>query len=164
MLNNVPIQVNRITRQIVLRHPNAMPCTVQRKTVNRTAGTSEGGLPTLGGAGVLDSEDEADFTYSDLGAASILFADIYTPDIGNMSDDDSVPIYAEGMIQAQVECVVDPTNSAYFFADKHDLVIATPGAGIIIPYEVVGVTSKGNIPPYTRLLLLNPREDLLVGI
>ena len=55
------------------------------------------------------------------------------PDIGNVSDDDTVITYAEGMIQAQVECRADPTDAAYFVADKRDLVIAEPGAGIIIP-------------------------------
>ncbi|HEX8590610.1 hypothetical protein [Pseudomonas sp.] len=164
MLTNIPKQVNRVSRQLVLRHPNSMDCSVQRKTVNRSAETELGGLPTLGGAGVLDSEDEADFSFTALGAGRMKFADTFTPDIGNMSDDDTVITYAEGMIQAQVECSADPTDSAYFVADKHDLVIAEPGAGIIIPYEVVAVTSKGDIPPYTRLLLLNPREDLLVGI
>lgn len=164
MLTNVPIQINRVSRQLVLRHPNSMDCTVQRKTVNRTADTDLGGLPTLGGAGVLDSEDEADFSFTALGAARIKFAETFTPDIGNVSDDDTVITYAEGMIQAQVECSADPSADDYFVTDKHDLVIAEPGAGIIIPYEVVGVTSKGDIPPYTRLLLLNPREDLLVGI
>lgn len=164
MLTNIPTQINRVSRQLVLRHPNSMDCTVQRKTVNRTADTDLGGLPTLGGAGVLDSEDEADFTFTALGAGRIKFAETFTPDIGNVSDDDTVITYAEGMIQAQVECSADPSSDDFFTTDKHDLVIAEPGAGIIIPYEVVAVTSKGDIPPYTRLLLLNPREDLLVGI
>jgi hypothetical protein len=164
MLNNVPAQINKSARLVTLNHPNAMDCTVHRKTYNRTDTGTMGGLPTLGGLGVLDGEDEPEYTYMELGDAKILFAGQYQAVDGNMRDDDMSLNYAAPPMEALVECVKQPTDTAFFVADKPDLVMVYPGAGIALAYEVVGVTSPSNIPPYGRKLILAPRSDLNVGI
>lgn len=164
MLNNVPIQVNKAARQVVLRHPNAMDCTVWRKAVNRVAETSMGGLPTIGGLGVLDAEDEADYSYTELGDARILFCGVFQGQAGNTIDADTGLNYPDMPIEALVECVAEPTAEGFFVADKPDMVTVYPGAGIVLSYEVVGVTGAVNIPPYTRKLVLAPRQDMDVGI
>lgn len=172
MLNNVPIQVNRASRAVTLRHPNGMDCTVWRKTVNRTedtAPTSFGGLPTIEGLGVLDSEDEANYTYAERGGEGkgdgrIVFLGTYQAPTGNMIDTDDGLNYGEPPIEALIECSLDPQDPLYWVADKPDMVTVYPGNGFALVYEVVGVTGNINIPPYTRRYLLNPRSDANVGI
>lgn len=167
MLNNVPIQINQAARQVVLRHPNAMDCSVWRKTVNRVADApplAMGGLPTIGGLGVLDAEDEADYSYTELGDARIVFCGVFQGQAGNTIDADTGLNYADIPIEALVECVAEPAAGGYFQADKPDVVTVYPGAGIVLSYEVIGVTGAVNIPPYTRKLVLAPRQDMDVGI
>ena len=67
MLTNVPSAVNRMARNVVINHPNTWECQVFRKRVTRTDGAPVGGLPTMGGLGVLDSEDEESIDYDHLG-------------------------------------------------------------------------------------------------
>ena len=170
MLNNVPITVNKLARQVTLRHPNAMDCLVFRKVILRQSPDSIAGLPTIGGIGVLDSEDEADYEFQQLGPdtpeanARIVFTGQYLGVTGNVTDDDASTIYAEAPLEALVECVLDPAHPLFFVVDKNDVINVMPGAGIVIPYQVVGVTSPGNIPPYSRKLLLQPRADAEFGI
>ena len=71
MLNSVPKAINDAARTVTLRHPNRMDATVWRKEVNRTASGEVGGMPNIGGVGVLDSEDEADYSYEPVGDAAI---------------------------------------------------------------------------------------------
>lgn len=76
MLNQVPQGLRIGARGMVLRHPNAMDCRVYRRRVVRTAGAEAGdmgGAPTLGGLGVMDTEDEPQVDYDDLGAGKVLF-------------------------------------------------------------------------------------------
>ena len=54
MLTNVPSAVNRMARNVVINHPNTWECQVFRKRVTRTDGAPVGGLPTMGGLGVLE--------------------------------------------------------------------------------------------------------------
>ena len=65
MLTNVTKSVIYATRQVVLRHPNSFPCSAWRKKVLRVEldpdtgdESTMSGLPTMGGMGVLKSDDE----------------------------------------------------------------------------------------------------------
>jgi hypothetical protein len=164
MLNNVPTQINRSARLVTLRHPNAMDCTVFRKQINRTAATSMGGMPTIGGLGVIDSEDEADYTYVELGDAKIVFTGQFQTQGNNFVEDESGLNYAESPIEALVECVLDPAAQGYFVLTSKDMVMVEPGGGFALAYEVAGETGSVNIPPYTKKFLLSPRQDANVGI
>lgn len=171
MLTTVPTAINSQTRQVVLRHPNTMPCTVFRKVVKRveTEGSLDpdthtpndpsemGGSPTLGGMGVLRSEDEADYDYVPLGDARCLFAGPYIPNDMNERDD---AVLQQPMQEAQVEPLAEPGSAEYFLTDTTDLVLITPGLGVVIAYDVGSVIGMANIPPYIRKLVLNPRDDL----
>lgn len=171
MLNSVPIAVSGNTRQVVLRHPNTMPCTVFRKVVTRVEPQSDtdpesptpndpsvmGGMPTLGGMGVLRSEDEADFEYVPLGEGRCLFAGPYVPNDLNERDD---AVLQQPMQEAQVESLAAPGTPDHFVADIGHLVLITPGLGVVLAYEVATATGMSNIPPYVRKLVLNPRDDL----
>jgi len=168
MLNNVPAAINTASRQVVLRHPNAQVCHVFKKTINRvvTEDPEElGGHPTIGGMGVLDSEDEADYDYdTERGEGRILFTGIYTPTIGGTTDDDLGAIYPEPPLEALIESIGNPGTSEHFESEKHDMIMVYPGGDFVIPYEIVGVTPTTGIPPYTRKYYLNPRADMAVGI
>lgn len=164
MLNAVPAAINAAARAVTLRHPNAQDATIYAKRVKRSEPGTVGGLPVLGGLGVMDSEDEADYEYIERGDARVLFAGIYAGQAGNVLDADDGVTYAEGLIEATIECVLDPSNPLFFIPDKNDVVMVEVSATIIMPYEVVGNTSTTNIPPYTRKYLLQPRSDIDFGL
>lgn len=67
MLNNVPEAINRMARNVVINHPNSYNCVAVRKRVTRTAPGSMGGLPTMGGMGVINSDDEESIEWDLLG-------------------------------------------------------------------------------------------------
>lgn len=168
MLNAVPTAINASARIVVLRHPNGMDCTVYTKSVNRVADDAPpdtiAGLPTLGGLGVLDSEDEADFSYSERGDARIVFDGTYQAAMGNWNRSDTGLTYAEGTIEALIEATANPTDPGYFICEMHDIVMVMPGNGFVLPYEVVDITGSVNIPPYVRKYHLTARADLAHGI
>ena len=163
MLTAVPNAVNAAARRVTLKHPNAMPCTVWRKQVTRAtmpggaAPTMMGGLPTLGGMGVLSSSDEDRIEYIELGPASMLSLGQYQPN--DMVDRDN-GIVAELGIEARVEPIAEPGQPGHFVVDKDDLLAVTPGLGVVLAYEVVNVLTQANIPPYVRKLGVMPRDDL----
>lgn len=166
MLTSVPVAINNAARQVTLRHPQAFSCVVSRKRVKRVelkpgAGEADtmGGSPTMGGMGVLRSEDEAEIEYVELGSAKMVFAgpgqmpnrDIIERDNGTLP-----------MTQTEVtlECVIDPGKPGHFVADSGDLVAVDMGMGVITAFEVDKPSSSVNIAPYTRRYILNPRDDL----
>lgn len=160
MLNRVPQKVREASRLVVLRHPNSMPCAIFRKRLNRVddpAGT-EGGEPTLGGMGVLDSVDEADYDWDYIGDGHILFGGVAEP-AGQTDRDDALvqqPI-ASALIEPSDETLV--ANPA-FIPDKHDVIYALPGEGVHLPFEIVDVEGTVHVPPYTRRYALNARDEL----
>jgi hypothetical protein len=160
MIHAVPEGISRAARQMVMRHPNTMQCVVYRKKVLRESDSEVGGLPTLGGIGVLDSEDETAYEFEELGEGRIIFSGVYGAASGNMNDSGDGVTYAEGAM----ECRVEPVVEGAFEAKKHDQIQVLPGNGFVIPYEVVGITSPTSIPPYVRKLIVESRQDEQVGI
>lgn len=164
MLTRVPESVVHQTRMVTLYHPNAMDCTVWRMQVLRTEvdpATGEPsediGAPTLGGLGVMRSEDEDNYEYVELGSAKCMFCGQYQPN--DMNERDSALIQANAQ-EAQVEALAYPGSSDYFVADTNDLVLLHLGLGVIMAFTVAAVTGSLNIPPYNRKLVLNSRDDL----
>lgn len=160
MLNRVPVAVNFAVRQVVLRHPNSWDCTVlERKVVRNDLDDAEliGGLPTLGGAGVLDSEDETEYEYVERGDARMLLIGPYEP--SEMNDRGDAELQ-RSRTEAQIVCVANPDEPGYFTPQNHDIVIAYPGEGIGLAYEVLQPIGNVNIPPYSVRYVLNPRDDL----
>lgn len=164
MLHNVPASINFSVRQVVLRHPNSMDCTVWRKEVKRVEldpatglPSTMGGAPTLGGMGVLRSEDEVEYEYRELGAARMLFSG---PFQGNDMVERDDAILQQNLQEAQVASVADASMPEYFEADTGDMVLLDLGLGVVLAYDVATITGNIAIPPYTRKLVLNPRDDL----
>jgi hypothetical protein len=139
MLTVVPNAINQNTRQVVLRHPNSMDCTVWRKVVKRVepdpetgAASEDMGMPTIGGMGVLRSEDEDDYDYEELGPARCLFGGVYTPTDMNERDD---AVLQQPMQEAQIEPLAEPGTPQWFLADTTDLVMITPGLGVVLAFD-----------------------------
>jgi hypothetical protein len=154
MINSVPIKINQAARTVTLKHPNSLDCTVYRKVLLRTSDETMGGLPTLGGLGVLKGEDEPEFEYQALGPAKVLMTGQYeAADLVDRGDAIAPPA---AQIEAQIECVDVPG----FELRKNDLLAVMPGGGVVIGYEVVGMTSSVNIFPYTQKWVIAPRDDL----
>ena len=164
MLVAVPTSINRSNRLVVLRHPNAFEVVVSRKQVQRaeadpaTGNPNEmGGAPTMGGMGVLRSEDEAEFEYVELGEGRCLFTGGSMPIA--MNEADSAPI-AENLRECMIESKFEPGTPGHWIVERGDLVALNLGLGVIMAYEVAEITGTVAIPPHTRKVLLNPRDDL----
>lgn len=164
MLTSVPVAHNRAHRIVVLRHPNSIEAIVSRKRVVRVERDPSSGLPsessgqpTLGGLGVLRSEDETDIEYVELGEAKCLFVGPFTPTDMVERDNGLVPSLLK---EATVECKAAPGDPSYFEADSGDLVLLTMGMGVVVAFEVASVSSPLGIAPYMRKIMLNPRDDL----
>lgn len=155
MLNNVSLAVRRSVRAVTLNHPNRMTCTVYRKVVTRTAPDSLGGLPTLGGLGVLNDEDETDFEYQPLGDGCVVMLGIYQG--GGRSDDNSL---LDNPNTPQQEAFLEPVVDDGFIPKKHDLVSIVIGDAIL-PYEITDITGTVNIPPFTQKYVLQLRDELV---
>lgn len=164
MLNNVAIQINRANRQRVLREPNSIPCVLFDKKVTRASDDQTAdGYPTIGPLGVMSDEDEAEYEWVEAGEAMIHFAQGYAAPLGNTSDDSTRLDYADGVLEASIEPIIEPDAEGYVQPGKRMLVAVLMGGGVIINFEIVDVTGNVNIPPFTRKYLLNPRPDEAVS-
>lgn len=160
MLNNVATAVNRADRQRVRRHPNSLDCVLFSKRVDREDdGQAFDGSPLLGGAGMLSSEDEVNYTWVQATDARISFAQGFAAQLGNTSDDGRRLNYEDQVLEASIEPEHEPGSEGYVQPVKDMLVAVLVGGGVIVNYQIVDVTGEINIPPYTRKYLLNPRPD-----
>jgi len=163
MLTNVPKSVTYATRQVVLRHPNGFPSTVWRKKVTRVEldgngdESTMGGSPTLGGMGVLRSEDEAEIQYEELGDARMLMCGVFQPTDLNERDDATLQATLQ---ETQIVSLAEPDTPGHFEVDAGDLVIQDVGLGVLLAFDVASMTGSVNIPPFVRKAVLQPRDDL----
>lgn len=158
MLNQVPIAINLATRRVTLRHPNAIPCVLQRKVHPREDEPAFGALPTIGGMGVIGSDDELEYRWEPLGKAMIVFS-AYAGARGNMARTGQLLSYAPDPVEATIECEAEPGSPEWFLPDRGMLVQVLWGAEIIQNFRIVDVTGYVNIPPYTRRYVLDPNAD-----
>jgi hypothetical protein len=158
MLTNVPSGINRMARNVVMNHPNTFSCEVYRKAVTRPAETSVGGLPTMGGLGVLDSMDEDQFEYAFMGYGYALPAD------GGFAPAPMVR-RSDANIGAgdEFRFLIEPEEPDEFDVREHDVLYLLLGVGKDAPklaYEIVAIETTSNIPPYTTRYIANRRNDL----
>lgn len=161
MLNNVPTGINRMARNVVMNHPNAMNCEVYRKTVTRAAPDTVGGLPTMGGLGVLDSMDEEQYEYAFLGYGHALPAEGFAPAPMVKRGDANIGSGEEFRFLIEPE---EPSgHQDWFDVRTHDVMYLLLGTGDTPPkmaFEVVGIETTSNIPPFTTRYITNRRNDL----
>jgi hypothetical protein len=165
MIERIPVAVSLALRQVVLRHPRGLDCQVWRRVVTRPAagmtGVMEqimGGLPTLGGMGVLSAEEEPSIEYQPLGAGRLLFCDT-APPMSMMNDRGTGTLAAE-TVDAQVEALASPGTPEHYTPTKGDLVLLLPGLGAVIAFTVEAVPTPTVIAPMVRRLTLQRRDDL----
>ncbi|WP_098493103.1 hypothetical protein [Collimonas sp. PA-H2] len=158
MLHSVPTQINKAARSVTLRHPNGIPCHAFRQRVLRQADGGMGGMPILGGLGVLDSSDESDVGWELLGDAKLLIVENFQPstvvDRGDALDN------TEPQIVALIEALRPEENPAHFTAKTKDVLYMLLHADVKIAYEVVAIDGDINIAPYSRKYILHKRDDL----
>ncbi|MEM4986247.1 hypothetical protein V8G57_02485 [Collimonas sp. H4R21] len=158
MLHSVPMQINKAARIVTLRHPNGILCHAFRQRVLRQADGNMGGMPTLGGLGVLDSSDEPDVEWELLGDAMLLIVENFQPstvvDRGDALDN------AEPQIFALIEALTPVEGPAHFTAKTKDVLYMLLHAEVKIAYEVVAIDGDINIAPYSRKYILHKRDDL----
>jgi hypothetical protein len=161
MLNNVPETINRMTRNVVANHPNTFNCQVFRKAVTRQAPDAANGNPTMGGLGVLSSADEEEFEYAFIGNGYALPADGFSP--APMVDRGDANIGPADEFRFLIEPEEPSGHPDWFDVRKHDVVYLLLGAGKGAPmlaFEVVGIETTSNIPPFTTRYIANRRDDL----
>jgi hypothetical protein len=158
MLNNVPTAINNLSRNVVINHPNSYNCVMVRKRVTRTGGSEIGGLPTLGGLAVISNEDEESIEYDLLGNAYALEAEVFTPALMMDRQDAN-----NGGI-AEYRYLIEPENligvPGGFEVKKQDVMYLVLSPSIRLAYEIVGIETVGNIPPFTQRYICNLRDDL----
>ena len=169
MIERIPGAVSIALRRVVLRHPRGLNCQVWRRSVTRpTAGVTGvtgvmeqilGGLPTLGGMGVLSAEEEPSSEYQPLGAGRLLFCGT-APPMSTMNEHGNATVAAE-TVDAQVEPLADPGTPEHYTPKKGDLVLLQPGAGAVIAFTVEAVSTPTVISPMVRRLTLQRRDDLM---
>lgn len=153
MLTQVPNAQRIAARAMVTRHPNAFECQVWRKVVLRAeGGDTVGGLPTLGGMGTTDAEDEPNFTYELLGDGFCLFTGTYPGTTLTDRRDSAEPQTGEALIEPEEVDAWAPKDG--------DLVALMPGGGVVVTYEVTKVLNVTLIPPYVARYELSPQGDL----
>lgn len=161
-ITQVPIKIMQAARTVTLKHPNSVECVVYRKVLKRTADDSMGGLPTLGGLGVLKSEDEPDFEYTLLAPGKILILNRYEGG-SDMTDRVDAITPSEPMQEAQIVCLdveVDGIKQPGPEPQKGDLVGMMPGGGVLVGFEIVGLTGSVAIYPYATKFVIAPRDEL----
>lgn len=161
MLTNVPNAINRMARNVVMNHPNSFNCQVFRKSVTRTAPEAMGGAPTMGGLGVLDSMDEEQFEYRHLGNGYALPAEGFAP--APMVKRGDANIGAGEEFRFLVEPEEQSGHPDWFDLRSHDVVYLLLGSepdAARLAFEVVGIETTSNIPPYTTRYIMNRRDDL----
>lgn len=160
MLNNVPAALNRMARNVVINHPNTFNCQLFRKVVTRAAPETVGGLPTLGGLGVLESDDEESFKYEWIGNGYAMPAEPFQPS-PMMDRGDANNGYAD-----EFRFLIEPEDDGAFSPQKHDVLYLLLGEGATVAklaFEVVDHEAVVNIPPYSTRYICSRRDDLHVA-
>ena len=162
MLNRVPEQTNKAARAVTLRHPNSMECFVLRKVILREEEPELGGLPSVGGMGLFDSEDEADVDWVSLGYGALLMCTTYQQ--SSMNDRSDGVDLSYPLVEAMIELTIEKSDPEYdakkHKVKKHDVVYIILTDDVKIAFEVVGIQGNIDIPPFSVRFQLEKRDDL----
>ncbi len=164
-MNRIVETINAMNRRVTLKRSPSFGAQLFRKRILRTAPTSVGGIPTLGGLTVLDSVDEENITFDYLGNARVVRVNEFAPSMLN----DRMDTHNSGGTGNELRFIIEPetANGATGFEPKnHDVMflwILADGS-VRVAYEIVGVESVNNLPPFSVRYLCNRRADLDIGL
>ena len=164
MLWNVPKTVNRLTRNVVMNHPNSFNIEVFRKHTTRKGEKYFAGKPTLGGIGVIDSGDEVEYEFEYMGNGYALPAEPFQP--GAMVDHKDTHVGEGTDFRFLIELECQTGSDDYFELRNHDVIYlllgGEPGNEVKVAFEIVTMETTSNIPPYTVRYVCNRRDDLFL--
>lgn len=160
MLNNVTQGLNRMARNVIRNHPNAYNCKVYRKEVLRQSDSTFNGKPTMGGLGMLDTDDEPDYQYVWLGWGYALPAEGFAP--SPMMDRNDANTGPSDEFRFLIEPDQPSGAEGSFELRTHDIVTIVLGDldnPAELALEIVGRETINNIPPYSVRYVCNRRSD-----
>lgn len=159
MLNIVPSTINRMSAQIVHNHPNSIAIQAFRKRVIRTP------VDSLGGLGVMLATDEEDYEFDFLGNGSALQVDgAFSPSLMNDNAD------AAHLSGAEFRFLIQPNAQSnepeWFDASVGDIIVLwlMDDGSLKIPFEIVGLETVNNLPPFSVRFICNRRDDFLMAV
>lgn len=153
MISAITNTVERAARAVTLHHPNSMDCRLLRKTILRSSNGDIGGLPTLGGMGVLNSEDEPAYEYQHIGEGKLLLISRFD---GSQGLDDGSGL-ASNVRMAEVQIAM---HDVLLQVQKGDLVGALLGNGVVIGFEVMGSLGNMSLHPAPLRYVVAARDEL----
>lgn len=167
MLHQVPIQIGRMARNVVLNHPNSMEIEMWRKVILRKDTGEVAGKPTMGGIGVLDSDDEDDIDWVYLGSGRAVRAEVFQP--SSMMDANDANIGFSEEASFLIEPDANSGEEEFFDVRTHDvmkIVIRIPPDYenyATVAYQVTGRETTSDIPPFNIRYRCSLRDDLSFG-
>lgn len=166
MLHNVTSGIGALTRNVVIKHPNTFNCELFRKVLLRKDVGEFVGKPTMGGTGVLESDDEEKYEYKFIGPGYALPAVMFEPaPIVDANDTNIGPTEFRFLLEPDAQF----GEEGFWIPKTHDLVF------LLIPnkegdkharlcFEVVGRETTTNIPPFNTRYICNRRDDLHMNV
>lgn len=158
MLTNVPDAINRMVRNVVLNHANSNLVQVIRKVITRDSDSNLMGLPTIGGLGVLSSDDEENVEFEPLGNAYVLRVGGFNSSI--MMDRQDANNGSEDIFLYLIEPEILINEVGGFEIKKNDVFYYGLQGTAKLAFEIVAIETTSNIPPYTQRYICNRRDDL----
>ncbi|ENV00373.1 hypothetical protein [Acinetobacter variabilis] len=161
MLTNIPKGLNAINRNVVIRHPNTFNCEFYRRDINRLEPVV-GERPTIGGMMVMSVDDEVEVSWSMIGTGYALVADQFQPAImmdrmdTNNGNGDEFRFLIEPELE-DFEGGFQPKKNDVFYVVLGDIQDQDAPR---IAYEIIGVETTVNVPPYVPRYVCNRRDDL----
>lgn len=124
--------------------------------MNRAAPDEIGGLPTLGGLGVISADDEQDVSWEFVGNGYALPADMFSP--SKMMDRQD----ANNRDGEEFRFLIEPEELGAATPKKNDVVYLMISEAVRIAFEIVAIETTSNIPPFTQRYVCNKRPDLFI--
>ena len=165
MLWQVPKQINRLARNVVMNHPNSFNAEIWRKKYLRDDPLDDGGRPTIGGMGILSTEDETEYEWQYMGNCYALPADQFQPAV--MVDRGDANIGAEDEFRFMIEVEKQASEDGFFMIKNHDvlyIILGEPPYMCKLAYEVVTQETTSNIPPFSVRYVCVRRDHLDMSV
>lgn len=164
MIERVSEQINVMTRNVVIKHPNSMNCLVYKAKIKRNEPEEYAGIPTMGGMGVMDEDDEVEYDYEYCGDGYALPLDIFEP--APMMDRNDSNAGPSNEFRFLIMPRANSGEKDFFEVSTHDVVMLLLGVPEELDtcpqlaFEVVGRETTTNVPPFNIRYVCNRRDDL----
>jgi hypothetical protein len=151
--------ITRNARMMCLNADGSQQCVIVKKHLLRkddVPDSTMGGIPTMGGMGVLSKLDEDDYEWELKGDGMCLFTGQVQPD--SLSNNGAYML-PSAEITALVVSLKEPEEGG-FFIEKGDVLFLHVAGEVTVAMEVISPQSPHAIAPYSVQFTLSPRDDL----